>query len=102
MSSGRRPAQRVSGSVARRATSPSFRRFCPAQMASEPLCRYCRAAGRITAARVVEHITALSLGGTNDRANLAPACRECNEGKRHVEQLFAAAGYNIGDVALYF
>lgn len=30
-------------------------------------------------ADTVEHLTPRALGGTNDRDNLAPACRRCNE-----------------------
>lgn len=41
-------------------------------------CRYCRSA---TDALRVDHVTPLSLGGTDDPSNLVAACQDCNAGK---------------------
>lgn len=63
-------------------------------MASEPLCRYCLAQGWVIAATVLDHVLALSLGGTNDSANLAPACERCNSTKGKLEQRYLDRGYD--------
>jgi 5-methylcytosine-specific restriction protein A len=47
---------------------------------------------------VLDHIIALSLGGTNDPANLAPACTDCNDEKSTAEKRFLAMGYDFADV----
>lgn len=51
----------------------------------EPLCRICKAAGRIAAATEVDHIVALALGGTEDPDNLQPVCATCNDEKAAAE-----------------
>jgi 5-methylcytosine-specific restriction endonuclease McrA len=50
------------------------------------LCCYCRCQLQLKDndrpdAATVDHKIPVSRGGTNDMANLASACRECNEGK---------------------
>ncbi|WP_097063743.1 HNH endonuclease [Sphingomonas guangdongensis] len=67
-------------------------------MDADPLCRYCRAEGRITPATVLDHVLALSLGGTNEPANLAPACRDCNARKGVDEQRYLQRGYDLAVV----
>lgn len=47
----------------------------------EPLCRTCRAAGRVTMAIVVDHIVPLAHGGTNARSNKQPLCQPCHDAK---------------------
>lgn len=45
-------------------------------------CAYCKAPSLITGARLImDHIFPLSLGGSDDRENLAAACYHCNEFK---------------------
>ena len=45
-------------------------------------CEYCKASSRVTGMPLtMEHILPRSLGGTNDRENLAAACYRCNEFK---------------------
>jgi 5-methylcytosine-specific restriction endonuclease McrA len=68
-------------------------------MSMEPLCRYCRHHGRITVANRMDHIIALSLGGSNDTSNLAPACAPCNDAKSVLEQRYVRRGYALPDVA---
>ncbi len=43
-------------------------------------CRYCGATAP-AAELTVDHVTPVSLGGTDDPANLVTACRDCNAGK---------------------
>ena len=45
------------------------------------LCVPCRAAGRLTPATMVDHITPKHLGGTDDAANLRAICRPCHARK---------------------
>ena len=41
-------------------------------------CRYCRSVeGELT----IDHVTPVTLGGTDDPSNLVAACRDCNAGK---------------------
>lgn len=47
----------------------------------EPLCRICRATGRVEAAYHVDHIKPLVDGGTHDRDNLQPLCAACHNRK---------------------
>lgn len=63
-------------------------------MDAEPLCRYCRHHNRITIATHLDHVLALSLGGTNDPDNLAPACEPCNSTKGKLEQRYLQRGYD--------
>ena len=45
-------------------------------------CEYCKTSSRVTGTPLVmEHILPKSLGGTDDRSNLAAACYRCNEFK---------------------
>lgn len=45
-------------------------------------CEYCQTSSRLTGIPLVmEHILPRSLGGTDDRVNLAAACYRCNEFK---------------------
>lgn len=41
-------------------------------------CRYCRSTEN---ALTVDHVTPVSLGGTDDPSNLVAACKDCNAGK---------------------
>lgn len=50
-------------------------------LAREPLCRMCQAAGRVTLAGTVDHITPLADGGTNHPSNLQPLCAACHRSK---------------------
>lgn len=69
-------------------------------MAKEPLCRYCAALGRLSPATRLDHVLALSLSGSNDPANLAPACKPCNDAKAKTEQRFLRRGYSPADAML--
>ena len=53
----------------------------------EPLCRICKAKGRITAATIADHIVSIAKGGAiHDVANLQPLCRPCHDRKTLTEQ----------------
>ncbi len=44
-----------------------------------PLCVMCKAAGRITPATELDHVIALSNGGSNDEDNMQGLCSACHE-----------------------
>jgi 5-methylcytosine-specific restriction protein A len=46
-----------------------------------PLCVHCKAKGRVTAATVPDHITALTNGGQDTEENLQALCEECHRTK---------------------
>lgn len=56
-----------------------------ARLTAEPLCRHCRAEGRITAATVPDHIIPLTLGGVEDGLVVSPniqcLCEDCHRRK---------------------
>ncbi|MGC5796965.1 HNH endonuclease [Sphingomonas sp. NFX23] len=64
-------------------------------MTAEPLCRYHKAQGQIVAATILDHVVALALGGTNDPANLAPACLDCNTDKARAEMRYLRSGHDV-------
>lgn len=45
------------------------------------LCQVCEAAGRVTVATEVDHITPKAEGGTDDMSNLAAICSNCHKAK---------------------
>lgn len=89
----RRRAKRVGGSAALRDRSAAYARQRERILTEHPLCAYCRIDGLITPATILDHILALSLGGTNDPANLCPACKPCNDAKALDERRCASRGY---------
>lgn len=48
------------------------------RLRAEPLCRICKANGRITAATVPDHIIPLAKGGTDDDSNVRCLCADCH------------------------
>lgn len=48
-------------------------------------CVVCLAEGKLTAARVVDHIVPLRQGGSNDVSNLQALCDQCHNKKRQRE-----------------
>lgn len=57
----------------------AWRDLRAAVLRDEPTCRYCRDAGRLTAALELDH--ADNDPSNNDRSNLVPACRPCHSRK---------------------
>jgi 5-methylcytosine-specific restriction protein A len=51
----------------------------------EPLCRECTKHGRVTSARIADHVIPLAEGGSRTRANLQPLCRACSDAKTKAE-----------------
>lgn len=49
------------------------------RLQAEPLCRDCKAKGKITAATVPDHIVPLGLGGNDDDSNIRCLCGPCHE-----------------------
>jgi 5-methylcytosine-specific restriction protein A len=96
----RRPAPKAKqgGSTTLRDTSAAYQRQRLAILDAETLCRYCFNQGRLSVAKVLDHIVALSLGGSNDPANLAPACKPCNDAKGKDERAYARKGYDLAMV----
>src|SRR5262249_22540703 len=49
----------------------------------EPLCRVCKSQGRMTPAKITDHIIAIRDGGAIwDEENLQSLCRQCDQRKR--------------------
>lgn len=71
MNPSKQTVERIRGTTRKNRNARIFRR--------EPLCRPCRAAGRVTVATQVDHIVALANGGTEHDSNLQPICEDCNE-----------------------
>lgn len=62
--------------------SPRWRRVRLAHLQQHPLCVLCQAAGRVTAATVVDHITPYNDGGDFwDSANHQSLCNPCHAAK---------------------
>lgn len=45
----------------------------------EPLCRLCKAKGRVRASTVPDHIVPLGLGGTESESNIRCLCADCHK-----------------------
>ena len=53
----------------------------------EPLCRMCKAKGRIRTAEIADHIVPIAKGGaTHDITNLQPVCKECHQDKSNADK----------------
>lgn len=48
---------------------------------AEPLCRHCKANGRVAASTVPDHIVPLHKGGTDDDSNIQCLCAACHRDK---------------------
>lgn len=89
---------RAGGSATLRDNSAAFQRLRLSILDDEPICRYCIGRGHVTPATIADHILALALGGSNDRANLAPACHDCNDAKGRDETRYLKRGYALASV----
>jgi len=74
----RRRRGRYRGSARARGYTRQYEKTRAWVLQQEPLCRRCRAQGRIRLATQTHHIVPLSEGGTNEAANLEPVCDECH------------------------
>lgn len=50
-------------------------------ISEHPLCEYCQAKGRVTAAEEVDHGVPLFKGGADDETNFVSTCRSCHKDK---------------------
>jgi len=55
------------------------------RLRDEPLCRHCKSAGLVRIATVVDHITPLDKGGTDDDDNVQSLCEPCHRIKTATE-----------------
>ena len=76
----RRP-DRERGSAAERGYDRTWRRLRLVVLAAEPLCRFCQAAGQVTAAAVVDHIEPVRQRPELRlvRSNLRALCKPCHD-----------------------
>lgn len=51
----------------------------------EPLCRACRAEGRIREATIRDHVVPLAEGGQDSEDNTQPLCQACSDAKTQAE-----------------
>ena len=58
----------------------------------EPLCRACKAIGKVSASTRVDHIVPLSEGGGDYRSNKQGLCSPCHDAKSKAERAARAAG----------
>ena len=70
------PHGRHTRSPTTRAQDADYRRHRQTVLADSPNCAYCPAP-----ATTIDHIVAVSNGGTNALSNLVPACARCNRTK---------------------
>jgi len=62
--------------------SKNWREVRAVLLRDQPLCVRCEAAGRLVAAKVVDHIVPIKEGGARfDRSNLQPLCVACHNRK---------------------
>jgi 5-methylcytosine-specific restriction protein A len=87
-----RALDQVRGSFRDRDYDASWDRTSLRHREEEPLCRLCKAAGRRTAAQLVDHIVPKRAGGTDDGSNLQSLCRRCHDAKTRRD----AATYPVG------
>ena len=61
-------------------------------LAGEPLCRVCKAQGKLTPAEEVDHIVPLAWGGSDVRRNKQALCKPCHGAKSAAERLEGRRG----------
>jgi 5-methylcytosine-specific restriction enzyme A len=72
-------ARRAKGEEHKFYVSTLWRKVRALHLSREPLCRECRAAGRISKASVVDHIQPIRSGGKPyDSSNLQSLCASCH------------------------
>ena len=50
-----------------------------ARLGAEPICRLCKAKGRVTLSTAPDHIRPLALGGTDTDDNIRCLCADCHD-----------------------
>lgn len=88
MSWSERPSCSWSGGSSR-----EWRQTRKAQLEREPLCRHCKAKGRVTVATDVDHIVPLEDGGSRfDPSNVQSLCTEHHKAKTSAENYTRRTG----------
>lgn len=78
--------RQATGQRVRLYDSAAWKRVRALHLKSEPLCRSCRAQGRLVEARVVDHIVPVKQGGAElDDCNLQSLCKSCHNSKTFKE-----------------
>lgn len=78
-------------SAAARGYGRQHRKLREQLLRQEPLCRPCKAKGRIRPATIADHIVPIAKGGAvHDIDNLQPICSEC-----HVDKSNADKGHRV-------
>lgn len=72
---------RTRPTTAERGYGAEWRRVREVKLSLNPLCEDCDANGLTVGATEVDHVTALSAGGTHDLANLRSLCKSCHSRK---------------------
>lgn len=82
---------RSRGTAAQRGYDATWRRLRLTVLAEEPLCRLCRAAGKLTPAAEVDHVVPIAERPDLrlDRENLRPLCKPCHSRVTATQQGFA-------------
>lgn len=60
---------------------PAWREVSKSHRLAHPLCEDCKQRGLTVAAQCVDHVTAISKGGTHDQSNLRSLCASCHARK---------------------
>lgn len=79
-------ADRRRGNSAARGYDAAWRKLRLSVLKGEPLCRHCKAEGKITPAQEVDHIDGDAWN--RDRSNLRPLCKPCHSRRTAKEQAF--------------
>ena len=83
----RKPWARAAGKKDPRKRGRAGQRDRKQVMDEEPFCRLCLAKGLRVASDVVDHITPLAWGGSDERANKQALCHPCHDAKSKDERL---------------
>ena len=86
------------GSAPLRPNGSRWRKRREGLLKRSPLCVYCRALGKISVSTHLDHIVALSLGGTSADDNLIGSCRDHNNEKAKLEQAWLEAGWPVSSL----
>jgi 5-methylcytosine-specific restriction protein A len=81
LQTGTRKPPECRPSPSRRGYGRDWQRARAYHLAHNPLCEDCRERGLVVAATDVDHVLALSAGGTNDGSNLRSLCHACHSRK---------------------
>lgn len=84
----------------KRESSRPWKRRRDRVLQREPLCRMCKAIGKVSEAVEVDHIIPLVMGGSNDDANLQPLCHK-HHAEKTAKENAELNGWDDSVVAVY-